>query len=440
MRERFERAAHRVDASCRAGEDWAVHFTAEESGFVRWNHAQIRQAGQVTQAYLTIDLRRGRRHAAGTLTLGDEDDWNGARIGRLLDELRVSLDAVPEDPWLRVPDEVVSTDETRDGSLPRADQVVEVIGAAARDLDLVGILACGPVHEAFADSRGQRNWHTVPYFHFDWSVYLEGDKAVKSAYAGTSWSDAELVARVRRSAAALDWLARPPVRIGRGQHRVYLSPAAVGEILGTVSWGGFSLRAQRTGFSGLARLVAGETALDPRITIAEEVGSGIAARFSESGFLRPDRVPLIEGGLHAGALVSPRSAMEYGVRGNGAGADESPRSLGMAAGDLPEAEVLGRLGEGVIVGHLHYVNHSDRRACRLTGNTRFATGVVRGGEVVGPLEVMRFDETLDRMLGSGLVALTRERERRIDPGTYGRRSTSSVVVPGALIDGFRFTS
>ena len=333
-----------------------------------------------------------------------------------------------------------STDDTRPGTLPRADRAIEVIGAAANGLDLVGILAFGPIHEAFADSRGQRNWHSVPSFHFDWSLHLGGDKAVKAACAGTSWNDEELIRRVRDSARALDWLARPPVRIEPGEHRVYLSPAALDEILGALSWGGFSLRAQRTGFSALTRLVNGETKLDPRITLAEDVTSGIAPRFQESGFLRPERIPLIEDGRFAGALISPRSAAEYGAPGNGAGSDESPRSLDLSAGDLPADDVTGRLGEGIEVGNLHYLNYSDRRAYRLTGITRFATGVVRGGEIVGPLEVMRFDETLDRMLGSNLVGLTRERELRFDPGSYKRRSVSTMRVPGALVEGFRFTS
>ena len=70
------------------------------------------------------------------------------------------------------------------------------------------------------------------------------------------------------------------------------------------------------------------------------------------------------------------------------------------------AEVLSRLGTGVYIGNLHYLNWSDRAACRTTGMTRFATFWVEDGEIKAPLNVMRFDETAYRMLGDNLVDLT----------------------------------
>ena len=52
---------------------------------------------------------------------------------------------------------------------------------------------------------------------------------------------------------------------------------------------------------------------------------------------------------------------------------------------------------------------------------------------------MRFDESLYHMLGDGLVALTREQDTMLDGDTYFRRATGSATLPGALVDGFRFT-
>ena len=43
------------------------------------------------------------------------------------------------------------------------------------------------------------------------------------------------------------------------------------------------------------------------------------------------------------------------------------------------------------------------------------------------------------MFGEGLLGLTAERELLLDTGTYGGRSGASVTLPGALIDGLRFT-
>ena len=52
---------------------------------------------------------------------------------------------------------------------------------------------------------------------------------------------------------------------------------------------------------------------------------------------------------------------------------------------------------------------------------------------------MRFDDTLYRMLGENLEALTRERELLLDPSTYEGRSTASARLPGALLRALRFT-
>jgi len=131
--------------------------------------------------------------------------------------------------------------------------------------------------------------------------------------------------------------------------------------------------------------------------------------------------------------VSPRSAREYGVRTNGANSGETPESLDLAAGALPEADSLAALDTGLYIGNLWYLNFSDRSACRLTGMTRFASFWVEGGRIRAPLNVMRFDDTAYRILGENLEALTRERDLVPDDNTYGERSTVSMRTPGALV-------
>ena len=98
--------------------------------------------------------------------------------------------------------------------------------------------------------------------------------------------------------------------------------------------------------------------------------------------------------------------------------------------------MLEALDRGVYVGNLWYLNFSDRPACRMTGMTRFASFWVEGGEIGAPLNVMRFDDTAYRMLGSELEALTRERDLILQGGTYGARNTASMRLPGALVRDF----
>jgi predicted Zn-dependent protease len=234
-------------------------------------------------------------------------------------------------------------------------------------------------------------------------------------------------------------LARPRKTLAPGSYRVSFSPVAVAELLGTLSWGGFGLKSLKTGVSTLIQLHRGEAALHPSVHLTEATAQGIGPSFQDDGFVKPAGVPLIAGGRIAGTLASARSAMEYGVPANGAGADESPDSLAMAAGTLPQADVLRALGTGVYISNLHYLNYSDRQACRMTGMTRFACFWVENGELVAPIAVMRFDDSFIRMFGDGLVALTDTVQLQPDNATYGARSLRSISAPGAIVEGLRFT-
>ena len=64
---------------------------------------------------------------------------------------------------------------------------------------------------------------------------------------------------------------------------------------------------------------------------------------------------------------------------------------------------------------------------------------VEGGEVVAPVNVMRFDDSLYRVLGEQLEAITEDTELLLDAGTYFKRSTECRRLPGALVKKFALT-
>lgn len=431
-------ADHLVDR-LRPGEDALAWFQGETSDFVRFNHGRVRQPGSVTQRYLQVTLVRGHRHASFETTVTGDPDIDRPRIDHALTRLGDRVGHLPEDPWFLWCTAGASTSEVRGGALPDATEVVDQVLSACRDLDLVGIYAGGDIHIGFANSRGQRNWASLRSFHLDWSLFHEGDKAVKSSYAGFDWQPEAFLDRMARAREQLDVLARPSCTVPPGRYRVYLAPPAVAELLDLLGRGGFGLKSHRTRATPLLRMVTGRARLHPSITLAENTAAGTAPPFQAEGFPRPDSVPLIRAGQLAGTLVSPRSAKEFGVPTTGANEQESPESLDMAPGDIPVGEVLDRLGDGIYVGNLWYLNFSDRSAGRITGMTRFATFQVRNGRIQAPIEVMRFDETIYRAFGDRLVGLTAEREFLPRNDTYFRRSTRSLRVPGMLVDDFTFT-
>ncbi len=439
MKELFFELAAYANGQLRGGEVLLANFDGEVSDFLRFNHARVRQPMSVRQAYLTLQLIDGRRHDRTTLAITGNAEEDRPAIKGALEAMRADLPALPEDPYLLYCDDAGASDNARTGRMPSPEDAVETITTAGAGLDLVGILASGPVFRGFASSLGARHWHEVDSFLFDWSVYESGDKAVKASFAGQQWDRAEVARRLDATRAQLPFLARNPRTIEPGAYRAYVSPAAMDELLWMLNWGGVSAKEQRTQQSTIQQLVDGEVALSPLVTLREHIAGGLAPAFDEAGFTRPASVDLIRAGRHAGSLVSPRTAQEYGIESNGADESESMQAMELAAGQLPRADALRALDTGVYVGNFHYLNWSDRSAARVTGMTRFATYWVEGGEIVAPLAVMRFDDSLYRMLGSELEALDDQADWILNNGTYGGRSVETSRVPGALLKQLRLT-
>jgi len=416
-----------------------ANLDGETSDFVRFNGATVRQAGAVTQRDLSIDLIEGSRHARGYVSLAQDLEIDRPRVSALIDTLREQRSAAPDDPYLLYSTEVSDSQTVSAGTMPAPSDAVGLVVDGAAGRDLVGVYAAGTTFSGFANSLGQRNWFQSSTFNLDWSLHLRADKATKNLYAGREWSDSEFRSKIDWSIRQLETLERQPVDLAPGGYRTFLAPSAIQEIIDMLSWGGFGLKSQRTKQTPLLRMITEGASFDPAIRISEDIAGGVAPDFQSDGFRRPDEVVLIDGGHLADSLVSPRSAREYDVPTNGAANHESPLSVAMAPGTLPTADAISELGTGLYVGNLWYLNFSDRGACRTTGMTRFSTFWVESGEIVAPVNVLRFDDTAFHLFGDRLVGLTDTAETILDSSSYGARSTSSYRLPGALVEEMTFT-
>ena len=434
----FQDVARALDAELAAGERYTAWFEAETSDFVRMNRGKVRQAGRVRQQSIAVRLIRGARHAEHTLSLTGDATVDARAAVDALRGVRAALPELADDPHLMLPDVVSSTRSVRAGTLPPSGEVIERVLDLARDTDFVGFYASGPMYRGFANSDGQRNWHAAATFSLDWSLYHRADKAVKMMHAGFTWSSGEMHAKMALARERLALVAQEARTLAPGHYRAWLAPSAMEEIASLLRWGAFSGRGMATRQSPLARMRDGQR-LAPMVSMAEDFASGVAPSFQQEGFVRPPCVPLIEQGALAGMLVSPRTAREFDLEANGANAWESPEALAMAGGTLPPADGLAALDTGLAIGNLWYLNYSDRAACRMTGMTRFATFWVEGGRIVAPVNVLRFDDSLFRMLGDNLEALSSEPELILSSESYGSRQLASVRLPGALVSELAFT-
>ena len=431
MRDAFLALAAHLDTLLQPGERYTAWLSAETSDFVRFNHGQIRQAGTVEQAFLKLRLVQGQRHVAVTTALTGVLADDQTAVTAHIATLRAQLLDVADDPHLLLADDAGQSTHVETAALDSVAMVADITRLSA-GLDVVGYLASGQIAAGFASESGARLWHETTSFQFNWSVYAHGDKAVKCAYAGQTWDPAVLAQKLAEAKTGLAVLALPPKTLAPGNYRVYLTPTALAELLSMLNWGGFSEKQLRVKRSPLHKLYDGTAQFSPLLTVREHTAGGLAPAFQADGFRKPDVVPLIEAGRAAGSLVAPRTAKEYGLAAN-ADAGEATESMDVPAGTLPEAEVLARLGTGLWISNLWYLNFSDRMNARVTGMTRFATFWVENGQIVAPVNVMRFDDSLFRVLGDHLEALTVEREWLVDADTYSNRKTSTTRLPGALI-------
>lgn len=440
MQTYFQTLCQHLNAQLQGAEVWLANLRGEQSDFARFNHAKIRQAGHVQQYYLKLELINGQQHAFSRVSLTGDLAQDQVRLSRNVQQLRQQLTELPPDPYVLYATEGKSSCDVQASQLSPATEVVGELLSMVQGCDFVGIYTSGTIYQGFANSLGQQHWHQRDTFHLNWSMYLHADKAVKQNYAGFAWDAATFQAKIAQADTQLAVLRQTPRTLTPARYRVYLAPSALVELLNLIGNHGFGLKKHNTCQTPLLRMITEPKAtLSPHIFLSEDTANGLAPSFQEQGFIRPASVSLIEAGHYQDTLISPRSAQEYQIATNGANEDEIPQSLSMAGGQLAESEILATLGTGIYINNLWYTNYSDLSGGRLTGMTRFACFWVENGEIVAPINVMRFDETLYHLLGDALEGLTTERELILDSSTYEFRSVDSLYLPGIVVDGVHFT-
>lgn len=423
----------------KADEHMTLSYSGEDSLFIRVNKRSIRQISHVTQGYLSLDFIAGHRRTTCTFSLTGELTHDLKQSLKILDQCRTECKDLPEDPFLVFPEAGESSEEDHYGTYPAIEKLADTLLNPADSLDLAGLYAAGTLMRASINSKGQFHWFSTDNFYFDYSLYTPSQKAIKATYAGSEWKDEDYLNHLEQAKNQLQALERAPIKLTPGQYRVYFAPAAVAEFLNVFSWSGLSERALKQGSSPLKKLSDGETHLSPLFSLREDFSQGFVPRFNELGELSPLTVPLITEGKLTSTLISRRTAKEYGLASNAASGAEELRSPRLQPGQLKESSILSRLGTGLYISNLHYLNWSDLQQGRITGMTRYGCFWVENGEIVSPIQDMRFDETFYHFFGNKLEDLGEKLHSIPLIWSYGERSLGGTSAPGILVNDFPFT-
>ena len=420
-------------------EQFTVRLSSEISQFTRFNHAKVRQTGCVADGWIELTFMQNQRNSVRQFpfTGNWEVDWQLAYTA--LQELRDELILLPVDPYLVLPSGNNISREIHSGNLLAAEAVVPTVLELVAELDFTGIYAGGVVIKAYGDSSGQKHWFATDSFTLDYSLFSPSGQAVKGTFAGSDWNESKYIAKISEAKKQLELLAHPTKELPRGQYKTYFAPAAVADLLLMLSWGAVSEADIQQGNSALAALSRQEKQLSLKFSLKENFQRGLVPRFNELGEMAAPELPVIEKGCLVNTLVNSRTAKEYQKIANGANGSETLRAPEISPKNLVFEQILPCLDTGLYVSNLHYLNWSDRHTGRITGMTRYACFWVEKGEIIAPIENLRFDESLYRFWGENLVDLTTFQEFIPEVGTYESRQLGGSLVPGMLVEDFTYT-
>ncbi len=441
LSDRFSFFAEKLFATLQTGEHARISLAAEQTQFLRMSKASVRQNGLVHDAQVSVQFMTdsGQSLELSVPFVVNDKSETEELVLNLVRKARTHLKDIPADPYVNLPSRTEQTFVAHQGQLLALEESVEaLLSVTSQNDDLVGIYASGPVMTALADSAGQFHWFASDSFYVDYSLWLPNGRAVKSSYAGRHWQKQEFERSLETARRDLEVLARPQKTLKPGNYRTYLAPSATSEMLNMLSWGALSEGALQRKESPLCAIRTGEKRFSDKFSLKENFSLGFAPRFSGEGETAPETIQLFERGQFVQGLVSARTEKEFGVKSNGAGS-ESLRSPDLEAGQLKSDDAFQAIGTGLYLSDLHYLNWSDMIQGRVTGMTRYACLWVEDGRPVGPIQDMRFDETLFRCFGSELEDLTAETAIIPETSTYGHRALGGARVPGLLLKNFQFT-
>lgn len=403
--EALELATRAVAAAEGDEVDALVH--RERSGLARFAASVVHQPTLVDDASVTIRVvRDGQVGAVSTNRLDDESLGAAARRAG---EAAASGRPDPAFPGLAppaAPPKVEGWDEETaaldpGGIAAQAWTAIE----AAEDIGLYGYFTSGVTELAVASSTGLSASQALT----DATVLALAADETRSGYAeATSWRVGELdPAATGREAADIAARTTGAGELEPGTYRTVLSPYAFGELLlyfGYSSLGALGLLEGRSFITG--RL--GERLFDERFSLADDGRDprGLPKAFDLEGVPK-QRVELVEAGVARDVVWDRRTAHREGRESTGHALDATaqahgplPFNLSVAPGDATDEELAERVGDGIYVTRLHYVNIVDAREGLLTGMTRDGTFRIENGRVTRPLVNLRFTTSVPELLAS----------------------------------------
>ena len=439
MENKFKNISRTIYSQLKKDELLTLSFTGEESQFIRLNNAKIRQTGLVNDADINMKMIANGTTCTGSFTLSGNDEIDKKRSELEIQRMRLESTQILKDPYLIKPGGSGSSRQIKRSSGLGFNDAVDAILPAIQGVDFVGILSNGKMCRGNSNSLGQEHWFETESFSLDYSLVSTNHQMVKGTFAGTDWDQNEYEHYLIQSKKKLELMELSPVKVETGNYKTWFEPAAVSDFLSMFSWNGISEASIQQGCSGFGKMRNDDARLSSKFSISEDFSSGLVPKFNSDGEVSSNELKIISSGELKNTLISSRTANEYNRTSNFAEAGEYLRSPFMKPGVLDQSDVLKEIDKGLYLSNIHYLNWSDNPNGRITGLTRYACFWVENGEIVGPINTMRFDDSFYNYFGDNLLQVGNKTEFIPNTSTYGNREIGGTTCPGILADSFALT-
>lgn len=388
--------------------DATVSIRSERAGNTRFAQNEITSSADVERLTVGVTVQLGQRVAsASTNQLDDRSIVDtvarAVRMARLAPENPEALPPLGKQSYITAH----ATDAATAALTPvaRAKAVGAAIAAGtAQQLVIAGFYE----HAAFALSRATTAglWAHHEATECSFSCTARTGDATGSGWAGAASHkaadlDAAGLAKIAADKAARS--ARPKLLVP-GRYTVVLEPAAVGALLDFLI-GSLGARRADEGRSFFAKHKVGDKLFPETITLRSDpadAATGGVPFDGEGVALHPTR--WIDKGAVTGLVYG-----RYWAKHQGKSPTGQPGGWTLEGGKSSRDELIKGVERGVLITRFWYLRDLDPQTILATGLTRDGTFLIEHGELAGPVNNFRFNESPVQMLakcdGLGVTAI-----------------------------------
>ncbi|MHC4914956.1 MAG: TldD/PmbA family protein [Planctomycetota bacterium] len=292
---------------------------------------------------------------------------------------------------------------------------------------------------AVANSAGTVQYAALSGFGASCTAMVEGAAGSENWSGGSTAALKRELGRFGADAVKTALKARNPKKVPPGEWTVILSPRAVSEMLGFLSYLGFNAQAHIEGRSCLTGKM-GTRVVDEKVTLRDDglCPEGLPLPFDFEGVPR-QTLTLIERGVARDLPHSGRTAKKMDARptGHSFGPTSTvgglPMHLVMDPGETPLEEMIASTDKGLFVSRFWYTNIAEPSKAVITGMTRDGLFQVNKGKLRRAACNLRFTQSVLEAL-SNVEAVGSELV-----GVGGDWGAGQTRCPALKIRDFRFT-